>query len=63
MLTDAGGFPVFSKLHAKQCAKICVEEILKSKIHFLGIKADNENIIFQKIKEEHQQLLKEIDKL
>lgn len=29
MLTDAGGFPVFSKLHAKQCAKRCVEEMQK----------------------------------
>ena len=54
---------LLSREEAKQCAKKCVEEILKSKIHFLGIKADNENIIFQKIKEEHQQLLKEIDKL
>ena len=48
---------------AKQCAKICVEEIMKWKIHFLGITGDNENILIKKIKEEHEQLIKEIDKL
>jgi len=67
-LTDAGGFPVFSKLHAKQCAKICVKEIIEvllsdvNPIQELRIDTEGGGKLIGGIKY-YQQLIKEIDKL